>query len=908
MEHPAVQNAYGHISDSPWGGHVTGTPTTDPSNTPTTSGENTISNIPTTSGENALSNSNEILIQNEENIYNFALNHEYEHMTQNGSYTQCATINETMVDLANDAKEEISDLQNSSSQNVLSVLQNEYNEQMCDFSQIKILSNLDGALAGAIAYDKANETYYTRHWSWGACGETTVEHKHQSMVIGMNNAENMISSLNALRAPVESNLEQLDPSSTMGDLISSLNGLSPTSASAMNTSATNTSQNIFLYTKTELSTIHDLLTMIKEQIEIDSAMEAPKGSKEPTSLSVLQVLQLEEAQAATFNSLSQLLDTAATNANTVFNSDKKSASDSACHVKRRAVGSLGWNSSNKDYLNQEIALRAQERLQIAIANVQNDLTTVGADMALEAFDSITLAMSSLMADVQKILTDTHLTPKEKEAALAKILQLVLGFLQTFIQIAENLRSQSKKKIEQANITAQKTNLQNLKTDGEIYKKVQEEQHKLAILHKVMIGIEILATIAFVATGTIGVAIAMIVITSLDLSGQTNKWTDDLSNDEHSKLGGSATMTGIAMAATLLGGSGIDMVLSRIASSMEAAVETAMVNSEHIIEAATEKAADSIGDDQAEDLIHETATQTAEMAAKTAAKQFYKEMSSIDAMESVAKTILSKIKGVASNTKFEKFIINAIEDAIKRSVEEAASSVASSGTTLTPEAIRAIGEKSAAQILKRTAQNEVSAAASTSPRLDAFKKMVSGAIEKIPENTRSALFAGMYTAAATNMFVNFAQTEQSDHHDSKESETIVRTLMSIIQMLMESVAMMKGGGFLDLMKSEDPSAVMGGIQRGGSIMQVGSQGITAGSSFQEYVINEEQAKATQNLEETQAYNNMLRALSSMNKGTSNESNSGMSVEEKRLAQEQIWLSTHLWDGTNAGCKVLTAQSI
>lgn len=892
MESPAVQNAYNQIQ-----GH------NDVGNTDYSSG-NLGSSAPT---QNTSDNYN-TLLQNEQSIYNFAISHEHDHFNAgDGQWTHCNTINQTMVSLANDAQEAISDLKENSAdasgntaQDALQIDQNNFNAEMCDANIVGIISqNLIDGLQGAINWNVNHEHYETTHWSWGACGTTTIEHTHMSMVQNVNNDEGLINDLTSERASIEKNMEALDPSNTLKNLIATLNGLAGGNASS---TATNDSSNpSYLDYSDATVAINDLMDMIKQQIEIDNNLEYSNGSTDPKTLTALQELQIENNQSSTLNSLSQLLTGAATTQHGVVESDRAATyNQSALEL---AVGSLGWNSSNITHFNEEQKLAAAKRLYQAIENAQNDLTQVSADMAMRAFKSISLEMNNIMSEVQKVLADVHLSPKEKEVALAKLMQLMLGFLQTFIQIAQNLRNQSKQKIEQANISAQKKNLQSIKADGQILHKVQEQQHTLSILHDVMIGVEVLATIAFAVTGTIGVAIVMFAMTVMDVTKETTKLTNDLAQKEGSQLGASATMTGIAIAATMLGGAGIDMLLQRMTAVIEIAVEVAERSaSEAIEEAITKSTTGALSRDEAESAVNTTVKRTSELAAKNAAKQFYKNNSVAARLGNYGKTAEMQ----------SKYIAKAVEKAIRKAVEEIAEK-ASSGTVITPEIINTVAEKAAIQIFKSTAKASAIEAADASNAkkfISSVKKAYNAAIEKIPENVRSGMWAGVYTAGSTNMMVDFLPTSNNATESSskKDFQEFVNIAMEIIQMLMESIAMMKGGGFLDQMASEDPSQAVQGVMRAGAIMQTGSQAVNTGSDFQQYAIDEEKAQATKNLEMTQAFNNMLQTYSTQDKEATAQASSGLNLEEKRLAQEQLWLSSNMWDGTNAGCKVLAAQSI
>lgn len=843
--------------------------------------------------------------QIEMNIKNYAVAHEHEHVTQNGHWTHCDQENTQMEALANDAQNELNALQSQNSgestvQNALNVIQDNFKEEAVNDSQLKIISNLDRQFHNAIQYDKANEHYYTRYYSLAGCDYSTVEHTHASMVDGINHAEQSRQTLNPLLTQLESNMEALDPSKNLSDLFASLNGF-------VGESSSQNSNPSFLDNKDETQAINTLLGMIKEQIEVDAGMQE-ESDGEIKELSIHEMLILESKQSSGLASLSSHLESSYLATNKDIGNDASAIN--GFNSEELLAGSFGYNDSNKKLKNDGLLKQNANHLYQAIYAAQNDLTQVSADVASNAFESLMLSINEVMKDVEKVLSNPKLSAKAKEAKLAQLLQLMLGFLQMFIQAAQNLRSENKQKMEKATIVAQKTNLQDIQTQAQTIQEIHAQEKSLKILHTVMQWVEIAATAAFIVTGTVGVALAMTTMLVLDKTGTTKKWTNDLANDEHSKVGGSATMTGIAMAATMLGGVGIDLLTQQMEVMAEDAIQ---VNVNDVVTKATEKlggtAAGAMVDPQAEEVITMTVKAATKQAIKNATKEFYKDLS----FASATKMMMAKARGEA-NQKFEVFVKESVETAIKNAVKE----VSESGTPaaqITPEIIQTASEKAAASIVKKTVRSEEDF--SNAP---CYKKpfyYVSKAyyaihdkmVEALPSVVRSGMWAGVYMATDTNLFVDLTLDNQSAKSaaNEKSSKVAEKTTMQVIQMLIQMIAEMKGGGFTDLMDSINGSTVVQGMQRASAVTQVGNSGVQSGSNFVQYGIDQKEANAIEIAKETQAYNELAHELSNQDHASA-ASNAGLSTEEKRLADEQLWLSTHVWDGTNAACRVLAAQSI
>lgn len=836
-------------------------------------------------------------------IYHYATAHEHEHLTH-GEWEASTQINQTMVELAQDAKELLDCSQSNSgdtAQNALSQIQIQYKEEMADFGLMKEIAHLDASLNGAIAYDNNNKYSYTSHYSWGACDYTTTRYTHESLINAANTASNIENNdLTPMQNAAEKNLETLlgvSGTSSLADYIGALNGLTDGSS--------NTTPTIYLNNNDELNAINTLLGMIKNQIEIDSGYEETKsGSIEKVSLH--EELILESEQEGSFNNFMN-----------TFNKDYLTATNNEVtdngnvtvdQLKAETIGTqLGYGSANKNYLNEKLVSQAATRLADAFVAAQNDLTNVSADIASDAFQTIMTSINTLMKEMKAVLTDTKLTPKEMEEKLTQILQMMIGFLQMFLQMAQNLRSEYKQKMESANITAQKMNVNSMKADGTTLLSIENEQKSLNKLEKIMSIVETIATVLFIVTGSVGAAIAMTTMLVLDKTGVVKKWTQDLSNDEGSKVGGAATMTGIAMAATMLGSVGIDLLVERMDATMVMAIRNATRSATNEINSVTEKVSASLSElgiknanEQAENLVKETVEKTVELAAKNASKEFYKNFTPITA----CKLLWSRLKGVADK-KFETFVTRSVKTAIKDATKELENSFKPGSQALS---IQEISEKAAAKIISKPRVAVASPNATWWERLKVTSKNgYNKFIETTPKAIHSGLWAGMYTAGETNLLVSTQGNPDSDKNQNTK-KIVERTIFEMIQMLMESIAMIKGSGFLEQMETPNAFDVVTGVQRVSNGMQLASQAMGSGANYVQYEIDEKKAASTFSLQEVQAYNNMLHTLSNQDHDSADANASGLSIEEKRLVKEQAWLSSHIWDNMNAGSRVLAAQSI
>lgn len=810
-----------------------------------------------------------------------------------------------------------------STQNILSKIQNDYAQELADLNNIaqneQKLSN-DQTTANN---DLNNEHYTTSHWSILDMGESTGNvHTRQSVVNAYNSMEGHINSINSEITHCEGNLESLDASSSLKDLLGALNGIDLGTSVTIEQKGVAATANEYLNERDLKDAINTLVTMIQQQLQIDENLsEASAGvGGSGESLDML-VIQEEAKQSGEFNSLSNvLLSSLSTYTN------EEGAAQVAEHGSdaiTQAVGSFGWNDSNSKIRDAERHMRQASRALQAVVSAQQDLSKVGADMANYAFSSTLLAVDNILQEVQKILSDPKLSTKEKEAKLAQCLQLLLGFVQIVLQTAENLRAKNSQKMNKANIEAQKLNLQKMKYISQEFAEVEKQEHEMKICQKVLMGVEIAASIALAVSGSIGVAAAMLAMTIADATGATQHWTDDMANDlnndgaKNSKLDADAIMMGISVLGTMGAGAAIDQLVARVTSAIVNAETQAVVQASDMLikeaaEKATSKAIEEVGGtvsdavkEQAEQAAYNTIKETAEKAAQTAAQNAAKTFSKRSVADLVALRVRKSV-----TTEMTRAIQRSVEEAVKVAVKDASDAAVNAAKTTISSATNAAAVQTATQVIAESTIREIvsnAAGKAIDTIVNAAKSIGKN------ENFRSALWAGVYTTASTNMLVDIATGIYNNTHgkhkiSKKEFEEIVETCMEIVQMLMQAIAMLKGGGFMDQAMSSDPNPVLRGAQAASSIAMIGSQMGQTSLNYQQYYTLEKQAEAVKELGKTEAYISFLRSYMDDQNKNATQSNPEITTEEKRLAQEQLWLSAHMWDGMEAGCKILAAKSI
>ncbi len=846
-------------------------------------------------------------------IENYANKHLHQYINENGvweNYSNSQKINPQMEALLSDAEHAIKDLKKadynpneSTTENDLHKIQGQFQAEEYYANEMGILGDDAVDFNAGIQYDSLHEHSETKHWGVNGTIFYTTSINH-NIVNDHSTATASKTSADAFKESVEKCLTSLDNSVTLSDLIGSFNGLTKDDSIAADRNKTA----MYLETKTEKTMVNNLVKMIKDQIEIDNHMTEKKHGGHTKTLSDYQEILLENDQSTLLSSMRTALDTDQV---TVHGKEEHLRGEINAYsfgkVLLAKVFGIATDTTQKSQLKKDKAL-FQTIIQAA-----NDLDTVGADISMRAFQSVMNSVNGLMKDMKQILADVHLSPKEKEVKLAKLLQIMLGLLQIFIQVVENCRSQNKQKMEKAETVAQKLNFQTIKTNTEIFTSLEKTEHTSSIVQNVMKDVEIALSTLFIATGNIGMAVMMTTMLVLQEKGDLSKWTSELASKEGgSKTGASFTMAGIALGATMLGGVGIDLIAERIVSEI----------STTIVAAVSTDVAESLGQKMVEDTNEKIATsyesllkETTETAVKAAARESYKKIS----LAALGKNIWNYLvdsefrQDAAAGLKAEMkvFVKDVGEKAYKQGLKRVTSEAQQATVkALTDTEIKAFAQETASRLLiePETVLGE---------NAGFLKKLTTGvygrnldrALESVPR-LRNALYsgfaAGTYTLAATNLATNAYTTHCTD--DSKKKKNGIEILLEIMQEIVQMLAMVKGGGAIDTMKSGDPSAALSAMFKGAAFMQLAEQGTQTFCAVEKGVTLDQQATATGRIQTAQAYDNELRALAGQDKSSTDPSASGLNIEYKRLEQEQAWLAEHVADNTNAADKVLLAQSV
>lgn len=875
-------------------------------------------------------------ITKQQNIENYANKHLHQFINKAGvwqNYANPSEMNTQMEDLLSDAQNAIKVLDEyhnnsneSATENALHKLQGQFEAEEYYLSEMRIFGDQDVDFGAGI---KLDSTIYHMEsiGGYNPFGNTTED---------LAKAENTRST--TLRTDVETCLTSIDSSITLSDLIGSFNGL--TNDTAIETDSDQTK--IYLDTQTEKTMLNDLVKMMKDQVEIDNHMTEKTPGGNTKALSDYQEMLLENDQSTLYSSMKSTL-----------RSDQKTLEGKEDALRKTIASMPFWKLIAKVFHiptdgTEKAQLNKDKALFQTLITAENDLDSVGADIAMRAFNSVMNSIDGLIKEMKKILSDTHLSPKEKQAKLSKLLQFMLGFLQIFIQIVENCRSKNKQKMEKAETVAQKLNFQTIKTNSEIFTSLQKTEKTSKIVQDVMKGVEIALSVCFVLTGNIGMAVMMGTMFALQETGVLSTLTTYFaSKEDGSQTGASFTMAGITLAATMVGGVGIDLLAERMVNEVATAAadgveeEVAGILADTATEAgstaikdtadtATEEettATDDVTSTEKEpnqaatekNLLAESykklVTETTKRAVKAAARESYKKIS----LAALGKTIWKSLadsefrKEASAGLRAEMKVFckeigeRAYKDSVtqlKRVAEE------NPGKELTDKEINSFADKTASKLV-------------TEPEKDLgenpsfLKKLRSGvygrkldrALDGVPR-LRNALYsgvaAGTYTLAATNLGTNVYAAECADHH--KKEKNGIEILLDIVQEIVQMLAMVKGGGALDAMKSGDPSPALAAMFKGAAGLQILEQGTQVFCSVEKGITLDQQAAATKAIQVAQAYDNEIRAISGQDKSSTDPSSSGLNIEYKRLEQEQAWLAEHIADNSNAGNRVLLAQSV
>ena len=769
-------------------------------------------------------------------------------------------------------------------------------------------------------------THYS-HWSWGACGHTSGTDFHASKAEAYSHCEHDISKLSASVKSLEAKIETLAPSDTsLEDLFGALNGLN------IGRSETNGEKGSFLDSSDFNKALNTLEKMIAEQLEIDEDT-SEAGDSSNVSQSDLKALQQEtDLQALESSQLdglfSDLTSSREKYTKELNSAGVKNAGQSEINSTLDSIGLTGFGGENSEKFAIKQRIKEAEKALSSIESAMIDLSSVKADMVNQAFQPIEFALEGIEKEAQAIL-HSKLPPSVKAEKLGTLLQLVLGFLQVLIQTADTLKTQNKQKIAQANIQAQKLNLQDIRADDEIYNELKAQAAKMKTVREVLTGLEIFAAIAFTLMGSVGFAVAMIAMTVATQTGLTKDLTSALDEryqkDGQSKANAqveaSATTDGIAMMATLLGGSGIDALIQGLEKTLvkEAAQEAVEAASQEI-EASSKSLAESMPDMSPEEAslkAKEIATESATIAAKETVKKMY-EKSFGSILSYIARSAARNISNFAeriSSTAAEKLATfgegKVLSEELKISVTKEANSAVSkaiqeisklseNGSVLLARDIPTIAKRAANTSLKKIGEDSIASEKTF------LEKLKSGEYR----NQTATVFAGMYMMGSTNFLLDLARAIQAKHPDmsKKKFQQIVETTMEVIQMLMQAIAVLKGGGFDTAVLSDEPMPALNGAQKLSNLAMMGSQVGEGAVDINQGEIDKNQAEVQKNFQLVQSFDEFLKTMRDSENNGEDKPGSGFANEIQFLQKEQSFLAAHMWDGFSAGCRVLAARSI
>ena len=732
---------------------------------------------------------------------------------------------------------------------------------------------------------------------------------------------------------IEKTLESMDSSSSLKDLIHAMNGIVDANAKATGAS----SDTISMGSSLEMKALEKLSTLIQEQIEIDNhLMYSSSNPNKIEKISDYEEMLLENSQSNVFESLKTLfsneiknllseegsLQTAIINAETGF-----------WHMIGHALFGVDYGQADKEKL-------ANIKAQVAaITKGEGGLASFGADLEERMFSSVMSAANEIMKQVQEVLANPKLTKKEKAQDLKKLLVFMLSLLETFMQVVQNTKTDNRQKMEKANSEAQRLNLQQTQANLAILQDAQKAEQKAKIIQDIVKAIEITVTAVFIATGRVGMAAMMITTFVLQETGELTKWSKELAEKEGSQAGADATIAGISLVGTLIGGIGIDMAVERAIS------EIVTEESEEGADEVAEETTDLVSDQTNEATQNTTKTLSKEVSRsiikREVGRSLYNRVSLGKVFGKVFQALIQAAKSVAGKESEEGFITlfknqlktevkNGAEKEIKAALEtfnkEFAKISGKDEAEISESELKAVAKKAAKEIIKK-AEKEGKAfkffnkmTGGTLSRLttdlDKFCENLSNSIsEKFPRvgsyvlpNLKNALYASVFTLAGINLVDQIPGLDESSTASSKgkNKNEILKMLAEIIQMVVEMIAMVKAGGVDS--PSEGLTNFEGNLLKVNALAQFGSGMAQGISSIEQGDAVQKQAYSQKNLQLIQNKDQMIEVFEKQDSTAANDSQQFTAHEEQLVTQEQDWLAAHMWDNLFAGSQVLAAQSV
>lgn len=856
-----------------------------------------------------------------------------------------------------------------------------------DWAEIESKEEQISALQKQVQWDISHTTH-----TFNACNSDsawTVHSKNWTVVDQLNNDDAEIKQINGKVSGIVNVMDKLDPSLTIKNLLSALEqvnlGFSLNKSSDYTYIETNMPTDTSTDTTQVESALEAICSMITQQIQIDkdtaegSVVGNPNASEDS-----LQAIQLQGKLADNFSAFETSLTTLQTDTNNNINSENY---DEAHHSKAAMV--LGTDTSE---IAEEKKQTAKDNIVLnTITYVEATLANFSADLQNRQFANITQAITQIVAQMKAILANPKLSAAEKTAKLAVCTQILLGFLQLILQVAENVRSKNQQQMDKANLQAQTLNMHTITTDAEDIAHMKEIKKFLSVLKDVMTVINIAVITLCFATGNIGAGIALSALEIMNQTGATKDLTNDLAKGEHSQEGANITMAGLTMAVTMVGGAAIDAVIKRIAAQVAIAARAAEgAVSEEIdllikqaVEQATPSSLGSSSDDAmtsitrpseisreqaaAEDaegiemtdipagttaptFAEQVAKESAESATKTVDKEFKtliqesekvaeKAAKSVKFSEGDYKNLVQKTQDLAAKNAVEQFYketsclsfgrirdlfragiggspSKALTEYVGEAMRAAAKDAVQTASKLSEEdfAVKTVDEqitaiskessscanstlRQATDYAAKQAAKEAETSESTGT-LDSLKKQMAKTSQSLPMRAvkSKAFSAGM---------LMWTQNQNSSSIAGNNQGLQIAT--SLFSGIGQGMAMSKLTGIMDILAAGKASRAVTVLLTAGAVMTAASQASNAISDYSQGKMEIQEASSEKSIAIAEALNSLLSNLSSRSQDLA-PSNSPFQAEEKELREQQLWLSSHQWDGINEGCKVLAAQSV
>ncbi|MBX7066685.1 MAG: hypothetical protein K1X28_05590 [Parachlamydiales bacterium] len=749
-----------------------------------------------------------------------------------------------------------------------------------------------------MAYDKAHWTYTT-----SSAGPHPVYHHHNNTT-NQRDYHNCTDDINAMNADIDA---QKTIIGNAGPAFAALNqSLDALIATANALIASGFSHD---------GSIADDLDQINQKInQIFEAMkdavhahlyEAAMHGKMSGDFSISDLAQLAQGELENSSEALTMVDK-------VIDGIKK-LGDKIAGDERELVHKLSHMSALESFFGDTETLtklmNLENEIEKDLVKVLDKLSVAKADLQPE-FMSVINTIEQIVKQAKKIISDAHLSPKAKISQLLALVMYLLSFSQTLKQKVENEKMEQNQTMTKSTIHTTKENLAEIQSQRD----AEEGLEQMKKTNKMIAAIieAIMGAILIISSGGVGAAVVAGLCTTyeeLNTCGVINT-NEDLGNAMHSQIGADVVIGVTEGLATFGAGAAIDVGLEKaMAKSSTAAAKTVMDDVEKTVAAEADKIAQKEADRAASQVVlvdmepgSEAAQQIVQAARKAAYDQAY--TAAYNTLERIAENAAKKaaeragqqflkqqfgsLMELVGTGQFKQELSRLMEAAAK----DAATDAIQEAESLAKLAARGVASTDEIEegIAVRNANNSVSKVSRSTP-----EKVEDGADNMGWGKWRlvSLIVAGMLS---NNTFVEGVKKMGAS------DDAWYTQLLSVIQMLMQMIAMMVGTGTFASVTME---GVMTKLPRYANLLSLIPQGVQAGNDIDLSETLDAQGKAVTAIQKLDGESSLLSDfLQMLQKDSHSWDNMVKEVEQDRESTSAM--AGHMQDGETAEINVMLAS--